>query len=844
MAYTAPGVYIEELPSGVHTIAGVATSRTAFVGRARCGPVNEPTLVFSFDEFERRFGGLWVKSPMSQAVRHFFLNGGSEVLIVRAINGGVAGERAEKASLALPATLGSMTLRATAAARALSGFKRLSLTTQALDDDTFKLTVAALARASNADVVLRSYEVDVDVTGNIAQTLAGADPAPLVELVGDSTLSGAPDDGVTFSTLAGAAHRATLRGYALTLQATDAARALVDFDHLALTVLASGENTFTLSVEAKDAEDETLVDDDDAPFAYTVDLDLTGDVAALLAAAQTTQDDPVTLVALADAAPSVLPEDGSYATAGAEQRVRMPAVGATWQVEATAAAVALPGFDHLALSVQLAGATTFVLRVEAQDRDGLALSAQGSVYAYGVPLSLAGGMAEALAQAATPHAPPLRLVGLLGDPPALLPAAETVETEPDGGNHDALLALTADLELEARDEGAWGNALRASLRGAGTAAGFHLTLQEQGADGRIEAEEVFYNLTLGAGDVRSIARVLESESELARLAGEPPASIPDDTELPLAFTGGDDGSDPRITQDIQGSELDKTGLYALLKADLFNLLCIPLASWSTASPGEQALWQNAAVFCEKRRAVLIVDPPQEWSSFAAAVSGASTFKPRSRNAALYFPRILMPDPLREGRLVDFAPGGAVAGVIARTDAQRGVWKAPAGTEASLLGVGDLHVALTDAQQGVLNQLGIDCLRRFPVFGTVVWGGRTLDGADLLASEWKYLPVRRLALYLEETLYRGSRWAVFEPNDEGLWAQLRLNIGSFMHRLFQQGAFQGSSARQAYFVRCDGDTTTQADIDRGIVNVIVGFAPLKPAEFVIIKIQQLAEQASA
>jgi hypothetical protein len=201
----------------------------------------------------------------------------------------------------------------------------------------------------------------------------------------------------------------------------------------------------------------------------------------------------------------------------------------------------------------------------------------------------------------------------------------------------------------------------------------------------------------------------------------------------------------------------------------------------------------------------------------------------------------MADPLSENRLADFAPCGAVAGIMARTDVQRGVWKAPAGLAASFSGVQGLTYTMTDRQNGVLNPVGLNCLRTFPVAGHLVWGARTLAGADLLASEWKYVPVRRLALFLEESLFRGTQWVVFEPNDEPLWAQIRLNIGAFMQDLFRQGAFQGSSPRDAYFVKCDRETTTQSDINRGVVNILVGFAPLKPAEFVVIKLQQMARQ---
>jgi phage tail sheath protein FI len=156
----------------------------------------------------------------------------------------------------------------------------------------------------------------------------------------------------------------------------------------------------------------------------------------------------------------------------------------------------------------------------------------------------------------------------------------------------------------------------------------------------------------------------------------------------------------------------------------------------------------------------------------------------------------------------------------------------------------LEYVASDSENGVLNPLGLNVLRTFPVIGTVSWGARTMVGADALADEWKYVPVRRLALFIEESLYRGTQWVVFEPNDEPLWAQIRLSVGTFMNNLFRQGAFQGATPNEAYLVKCDATTTTQADIDLGIINIFVGFAPLKPAEFVIIQIQQLAGQSQA
>jgi len=244
--------------------------------------------------------------------------------------------------------------------------------------------------------------------------------------------------------------------------------------------------------------------------------------------------------------------------------------------------------------------------------------------------------------------------------------------------------------------------------------------------------------------------------------------------------------------------------------------------------------------------MLLVDPPATWSDVDTAKTGINSLRSaigndNSTNISVYFPRLKMADSLKENRTEEFVPCGAVAGIFARTDAQRGIWKAPAGQEASLSGVREFTYKLTNSQNGTLNPLGLNCLRSFPVYGNVVWGARTLAGADQLASEWKYVPVRRVALYIEESLYRGTQWVVFEPNDEPLWAQIRLNIGAFMHNLFRKGAFQGKTPAEAYFVKCDKETTTQNDIDRGIVNILVGFAPLKPAEFVIIKLSQIAGQ---
>jgi phage tail sheath protein FI len=160
-------------------------------------------------------------------------------------------------------------------------------------------------------------------------------------------------------------------------------------------------------------------------------------------------------------------------------------------------------------------------------------------------------------------------------------------------------------------------------------------------------------------------------------------------------------------------------------------------------------------------------------------------------------------------------------------------------DAELWGITGLATVLNDQQGLPLNGQAINCLRSFPGRGFVVWGARTLAGSDALRSEYKYVPVRRTALYIEESLSRGLHWAAVEPNAEPLWAAIRTSANAFLHGLWRQGAFQGRTPLHAYFVKCDATTTTPSDVSAGVVNLLVGFAPLKPVEFVVLRIQQLA-----
>jgi phage tail sheath protein FI len=270
------------------------------------------------------------------------------------------------------------------------------------------------------------------------------------------------------------------------------------------------------------------------------------------------------------------------------------------------------------------------------------------------------------------------------------------------------------------------------------------------------------------------------------------------------------------------------GLEALAAVDRFNLLSIPgTARLSKAAAART--FGAAATICEENRAFYLVDAPASLTQ--ANVTGWKEHLTATANAALYFPGLRVDDPLNPGQLRDVPASGAVAGLIARTDIQRGVWKAPAGTDADLRAVRSLTGTLSDTDQDHVTGAGINPLRTFPGRGIRVWGARTLASAE--ATEWKYVPVRRLFLFIEESIDEGTQWAVFEPNDDPLWRAVRSSVESFLLGVYKSGALAGRTPEDAYFVRCDRMTMTQDDIDNGHLICLIGVAPIQPAEFVTI-----------
>jgi hypothetical protein len=414
------------------------------------------------------------------------------------------------------------------------------------------------------------------------------------------------------------------------------------------------------------------------------------------------------------------------------------------------------------------------------------------------------------------------------------------------------MATGGTLTLFAANPGAWGNNIQVSIQ-SGSSGRFGMQVSQVQSNGSVKVVESYVNLSINSTDPQYVVSVIDNDSSYITFIDPatgnpvPPTGVPMATSSPVSLTGGADGSvlvpasDGNFEVELNADGTAGSGGVQLLNiVDIFNLLCVPA---ETDAP-TISLLQG---YCSAKRAFFIVDSPQNTTTSHLESSGPIGSTPGSItgqdsiNSAYYFPWVMAPDPLLGNRVRLFPPCGFVAGIYAATDTARGVWKAPAGIDAGLVGAAGLQYVITDLENGTLNIQAINCLRQFQVYGDVVWGARTLQGNDQAGSEWKYVPIRRLALYIESSLFDGTKWVVFEPNDETLWSQIRLNVGAFMQDLFLKGAFAGTTPQQAYFVKCDAENNPQSFIDQGIVTILVGFAPLYPAEFVVIQIQQMAGQ---
>ncbi|BAP56325.1 putative phage tail sheath protein [Thioploca ingrica] len=410
---------------------------------------------------------------------------------------------------------------------------------------------------------------------------------------------------------------------------------------------------------------------------------------------------------------------------------------------------------------------------------------------------------------------------------AVEPATTTLPTavsKPFGKK--AEVSLGSNLDIFAISPGLWGNHLQVTIAPT-TSTQFDLKVYLDPDLTTPVPVETFKDLSMTATDPKFVETVINGHSKYITVKALT-ADLPTATTT-LLSNGEGDGSDGTVAKP------DYTNAFQLLNdKDDVSLI---------ATPGRDDVIGDGMNYCANRSlsdCFFIGDLRQADDSVETAKTAVGLITPKNSYGAVYLPWLYMTDPTgRSPEPILVPPSGYIAGLYAKTDTQRGVWKAPAGTAAALAGTVGLKTNFTDVQQGNLNPKNINCIRQFSASGIVIWGARTISSDP----EWRYIPVRRMSILLRVSIYNGIQWAVFEPNDEELWSQLRLNINAFMMTLYRRGAFQGSSPSQAFFVKCDGETTPQADIDQGIVNVLVGFAPLKPAEFVMVKISQKAGQTA-
>lgn len=787
---TYPGVYVREEASGARAIAAAATSVAAFVGMAELGRMNTPVRVFSLAEFEKTFGST-TSGELSTQIRQFFLNGGGEAWIVRIANG------EQQAKVVLADEQGRDCLTVTARDHGLAGnLLRIEIDyNTGSPERTFNLTVYRSNLRDDGSI----ERLDEESYQNLSMN-------PILGNYVESVINGASSLIEVTSIQTNAATGAGVSYSGLVYPTADG-----DVVSAVSGLMSPTANAIRISVDNNPPVPVAL----GIPAAISDITGWTGTINSALASAGLGASSVSVEVLAAGVSDSV--------TGGRLIRIS----SANGPVEISPAAS-----NDVSVALAL-GAVSGGL--EGDQYGDIRPSPSGVVARTG---NSANGF-EALRRFASAN-----------------PAQLTSFTLNDDSGDPAHTAAVSVSLTGARmyDDGT-------SLRLSHTHAGWDALVSSinSNSNGRWKCARHGYRLSLKpqyGGDNTGLAVTLASAggydvggaNQPFNDAASPSPDAYNTNVYTAGQTGGVGGPGPFQGGSVPGLDgsVPLPGDYdeayvALEKNVKFNLLILPRAEGQN-DLARRALWGAASAFCAKVRAFLLIDPDSTWTDIASAETGVDSIRigTETRNSASYWPRLRVADGSATGRIVD--PSGSIAGLMARTDASRGVWKAPAGLEATIRGVTGVETAMTDPENGVINPKALNAIRVFPS-GVVSWGARTLVGFNSSGNiDDKYVPVRRTMLFIEESLYRGLKFAVFEPNAEPLWAQIRLAAGSFMNTLFRQGAFKGEKASDAYFVICDSSTTTATDINLGIVNVVVAFAPLKPAEFVILTVKQIAGQA--
>ena len=786
IALTYPGVYVQEVPSGVRTIVGVSTSTTLFIAGCKDGPISAPVQCLSYSEFSKNFSEDTSVSDLARYVKLYFLNGGSTAWVMRIANG------AKASTVQLKSEAGTNVLLLTASNAGAGGDNiRVSVNYDSdQPESTFNMEIFRWDTSGATPV-----KTAAEIWRNLSMNPASANYAPSFltqnSLLINAAAVGGPPAAGTGSSQSGRAVDMT----AATFVATWGAIITPTANQFQISVAGSAYQQVDLSSLSPPGPGATPANEGALVAAVQAS------VRAVFNAGHPGKTATVSFVPAGVSTPKWLAitvvggdvQIRSAPTNDLAVRLMLGTEQGGFEVGAFAAARPAQTGTSIDTSKLFNNANAFAALdpklILSMTVDGTAIAFNATVPGPGLQTVAGGAMtADSAPAALSPNGnsdgirEKLRLI------------AQYVNTF---AANNPLFRWTASVT----QRGYRLNFVRKD--GLDNAVGTLAFPQWLAAAGFADFENVRY-YSLGAGGTGAFQ---------------------------TPGTAGSDGAVPAP------SDYEKAYPIADREIDIFNLMVLPSASGVT----QNQLWGAASVFCLKRRAFLLMDPDPWADANAAVAAGAGISSLRiglvKDYSAVYYPRLTISE---NGLKTQVGPTGAIAGLMARIDSNRGVWKAPAGTEADLRGIVGLEKRFSDDENGLLNPRAINTLRIFPS-GVVCWGARTNAGDDSEPNDYKYVPIRRLALYMEESLYRGLKWVVFEPNDEPLWAQIRLNVGAFMHGLFTQGAFQGKKSSDAYFVRCDSETTTQDDRNKGIVNIWVGFAPLKPAEFVVLYLQQMAGQ---
>ncbi len=794
-----PGVYVQEESSGARAIAGVATSVAMFVGMAERGRMNVPVRVFNIAGFERDFG-THTSGELATQVRQFFINGGGTAWIGRIADGALNAE-----VMLRDQTNSKDALRVSARDPGLEGnLLRVEIDYDtASPEETFNLTVFRSRIKPDGS---REREVPETYAGLSMNPASGAFVESVINnassLIRVSSEVPADTGGISISgrVLPSAE---TAVGPALSTLVTDSARSLN------ITLGSHPPVLVHLTPIARIANSNVIAN---------IETRWTQDINTALSS------NGIGATVMAAFSTNALNTGG---IAGA----RLLSVGSTTGPVRITAAAATNVTQALMLGTEAGGLEGSAYGDARPAPSGVVARMGRFANTFQELRNFAGQDRNALQD--------FSLTDDSSNPPytGVLALGGAVPMHESGGSN-SLANVRAVLDTVALrinesahvlgDPRQYWQARRHGVR---------LALYPRYGNDNTGPSTVLIS-TNGGGAGYNFGVVAFLPSQAANAAAYTvglPGGLAGAGNFQVAAGGGSNGT-------IPGSQ-QYADFFTIVDrdVDLFNLMVLPRAEGQTDDQ-RQALWGLASSFCARKRAFLLVDPRSGWADVTQAEAGVDQLRigVDTRNSAAYWPRLHIQNGSPGGRFID--PSGSIAGLIARTDGNRGVWKAPAGLEATVRGVSGLERRMSDPENGVINPKALNAIRLFPA-GVVSWGARTLVGFDGSGNiDDKYIPVRRTMLFIEESLYRGLHFAVFEPNDEPLWAQIRLAAGSFMNSLFRKGAFAGAKASDAYFVSCDSSTTTADDINLGIVNVVVGFAPLKPAEFVVLTVKQIAGQA--